>query len=227
MGLGDGFLPSGNTSSPKPMETQIHVVRLQWANPSEKKSFKKIIFIFISNHFATLKHGKLLKFTHKEDKNTHITHGQYHGYWWPGDAMNRGINGKVIDLVCPEHSGFSTRMYKTIQGPMVCILDLGYHCTIDDVIKWKYFPRYWPFVKGIPLTKASDAELWCCSWSVPEQTVEQKIETPMIMLIMTSIMKRLKVLVHQSARWWLKHSICLPFRFSQLSIILLIGACFF
>ena len=35
----------------------------------------------------------------------------------------------------------------------------------DDVIKWKHFPRYWPFVRGIhrwiPLTKASDTELWC------------------------------------------------------------------
>ena len=35
----------------------------------------------------------------------------------------------------------------------------------DDVIKWTHFPRYWPFVWGIhrsiPLTKASDAELWC------------------------------------------------------------------
>ena len=37
----------------------------------------------------------------------------------------------------------------------------------DDVIKWQYFPRYWPFVRGIhrsrwiPHTKASDAELWC------------------------------------------------------------------
>ena len=36
----------------------------------------------------------------------------------------------------------------------------------DDVIKWKHFPRYWPFVRGIdrsrwiPRTKASDAELW-------------------------------------------------------------------
>ena len=27
----------------------------------------------------------------------------------------------------------------------------------DDVIKWKHFMRYWPFVR----TKASDAELWC------------------------------------------------------------------
>ena len=34
----------------------------------------------------------------------------------------------------------------------------------DDDIKWKHFPRYWPFVPGIhrwiPITKASDTELW-------------------------------------------------------------------
>ena len=37
----------------------------------------------------------------------------------------------------------------------------------DDVIKWKHFPRYWPFVRGgqrwIPRAKASDTELWCFS----------------------------------------------------------------
>ena len=27
--------------------------------------------------------------------------------------------------------------------------------------KWRHFPRSWPFVRGIPRTKASDAELWC------------------------------------------------------------------
>ena len=43
----------------------------------------------------------------------------------------------------------------------------------DDVIKWKHFPRYWPFVRGftghrwIPRTKASDAKLWCFLWSAP------------------------------------------------------------
>ena len=37
-----------------------------------------------------------------------------------------------------------------------------------DVIKWKHFPRNWPFVRGIPHTKASDAELWCFLWSAPE-----------------------------------------------------------
>ena len=41
----------------------------------------------------------------------------------------------------------------------------------DDVIKWKHFPRNWPFVREIhrsrwiPHTKASDAELWCFLWS--------------------------------------------------------------
>ena len=44
----------------------------------------------------------------------------------------------------------------------------------DDVIKWKHFPRYWPFVRGIhrspvnsPHKKASDAEpfwFFICAW---------------------------------------------------------------
>ena len=42
-----------------------------------------------------------------------------------------------------------------------------------DVIKWKHFPRYWPFVRGIhrsPVNspqKAGDAELWCFLCSAP------------------------------------------------------------
>ena len=42
--------------------------------------------------------------------------------------------------------------------------------TNDDVIQWKHFPRYWPFVRGIrwiPHTKARDPELWfslICAW---------------------------------------------------------------
>ena len=43
----------------------------------------------------------------------------------------------------------------------------------DHVIKWKHLPCYWLFARRIhrsrwiPLTKASDAELWCfliCAW---------------------------------------------------------------
>ena len=43
----------------------------------------------------------------------------------------------------------------------------------------------------IPLTKTSDAGLWCFLWSPPEQTAEQSIKTPVIWyavaLIMTSL----------------------------------------
>ena len=45
-----------------------------------------------------------------------------------------------------------------------------YHNDHDDVIKWRHFPRHWPFVRGIygrqwiPLTKTSDADLWCFLW---------------------------------------------------------------
>ena len=34
--------------------------------------------------------------------------------------------------------------------------------------------------RWIPLTKASDAELWCFLWSTPQQTVEQTIKMPVI-----------------------------------------------
>ena len=34
--------------------------------------------------------------------------------------------------------------------------------------------------RWIPLTKASDAQLWCFLWSVPEQTIDQTIKMPVI-----------------------------------------------
>ena len=63
----------------------------------------------------------------------------------------------------------------------VCLFALNKHggktCSRhDDVIQWNHFSRYWPFLRGIhrgiPRTKASDAELWCFLWSAPEKTVE-------------------------------------------------------
>ena len=55
----------------------------------------------------------------------------------------------------------------------------------DDVIKWKHFLCYWPFVWGIhrspenstghrwiPRTKASDMGFWYFLWSAAESTVE-------------------------------------------------------
>ena len=72
-----------------------------------------------------------------------------------------------------------------------------YSACARDVIKWKHFPRYWPFVRGIhrppvvPLTKVSDTDPLCLLWSAPEQTVQQTIEALVIWnaiaLIMTSL----------------------------------------
>ena len=43
----------------------------------------------------------------------------------------------------------------------------------------------------IPLTKASDAQLWCFLWCAPKQTAEETMETPVISdtmaLIVTSL----------------------------------------
>ena len=33
---------------------------------------------------------------------------------------------------------------------------------------------------GFPVTKASDADLWCVLWSAPEQPMEQTLETPVL-----------------------------------------------
>ena len=55
-----------------------------------------------------------------------------------------------------------------------CAHGCGSH---DDVIKWKHFPRYWPFVWGIHRSPVNSPykgqwRQWCFLWSAPEWTVE-------------------------------------------------------
>ena len=67
--------------------------------------------------------------------------------------------------------------------------ELGHHFFRScEVIKWKHFPvtvPLWGECTGhrwIPLTKTSDAELWCFLWSAPERLCKHSrrrwIETP-------------------------------------------------
>ena len=69
-------------------------------------------------------------------------------------------------------------------------------CHHKAVIKWKHFRVAGPLCgeftghQWIPLTKASDAELWCFLWSALEQTVET-IETPVILDALALIMSSL------------------------------------
>ena len=57
---------------------------------------------------------------------------------------------------------------------------------VDNVIKWNMFRVTCPLRgestghRWIPLTKASEAELWCFLWSASEQTAEQTIKTSVI-----------------------------------------------
>ena len=53
----------------------------------------------------------------------------------------------------------------------ITLVSLKYH---GEVIKWKHFPRFWPFVQGINQSpvispnKGGDLELWCFPWTAPE-----------------------------------------------------------
>ena len=84
---------------------------------------------------------------------------------------------KLLTHITESIHGYSIReenyTYKcNIPWPLTLYLYPEMHH--DDVIKWKHFPCYWPFVWGIhrsPVNsphKASDAELWCFLWSSPE-----------------------------------------------------------
>ena len=75
----------------------------------------------------------------------------------------------------------------------------------DFIIKWKHFPRYWPFMRGIhratmdSLTKASDAELGCFLWSAPEQGLNKQSRHRLLETPSCSLWR------HSNAKlWWVK-----------------------
>ena len=100
---------------------------------------------------------------------------------WPSPA--RPSAGTVLiekKYILPSFSGYQRLRF--------VFLDQVIPLAHDDVIKWKHFPRYWSFVgeftghRWIPLTHASDAELWFFLFA-PEQTVSKQsrrwwFETP-------------------------------------------------
>ena len=95
---------------------------------------------------------------------------------------------------CYDYNQISRNRHRGSYDEASCPVLIGTH---DDVMTWKHFPCYWPFVRGIhrwPVnshTKASDAELWGFLWSASESTLKQTMETPVIWgaiaLTMTSL----------------------------------------
>ena len=84
---------------------------------------------------------------------------------------------KIIDLERQKHGCFTYStawllIYARSKGISQRLRSMN--TSHDDVIKWKHFPGYWPFVRGIhrsPVNSretASGAELWCFLWSASE-----------------------------------------------------------
>ena len=82
----------------------------------------------------------------------------------------------IVTTSCTASDGNFVNMIHCIaflvndESVLVCITTApnGWNPTHDDVIKWKHFPRYWPFVRGIhrwpvnsphkrPVTRSFDA----------------------------------------------------------------------
>ena len=84
----------------------------------------------------------------------------------------------MFSLICAQINGWINNGEAGDLRPNHAHYDVTvmYHCERmnpplikkhDDVVKWKHFPRYWPFVRGINRSP----ELWCFLWFAPEQTV--------------------------------------------------------
>ena len=116
-------------------------------------------FFKLNKHICSLHHFSILRWRRSsntfpmEDKDLcSLIKNQYHTCWWLGDTKNLRVRSRGIDWV----------LCRNVLMPATEEIN-----TNDEVIKWKYFARYWPFVRRshrwIPLTKASDEELWCFS----------------------------------------------------------------
>ena len=79
----------------------------------------------------------------------------------PNPTKPKGQRNLIRSISCLIKSIVMDRdFYKNIPYEVLFILSWWRH-------QWKHFPRYWPFVVNIPLTKPSDTELWCFLWSAP------------------------------------------------------------
>ena len=103
----------------------------------------------------------------------------------------RLLSEQRIALSC--HFPWSTHLGTSFEENIGNVFGLIVNDNQNQIIKWKHFPRYWPFVRGIhrwPVNSphnGRDAELWCFLWSEPKQTAETPAIGDAIVLIMTSL----------------------------------------
>ena len=121
----------------------------------------------------------------------HHHHNYHHRHYQYLYRLNKNISFQPpVNVVTNNCFGISS-----IFAHNSASMKVGQIMNHDAVIKWKHFPRSWPFVRGIHrspvvlLTKASDTELCCFLWSACEQAVDQTTETPVIWDAIALIMK--------------------------------------
>ena len=100
------------------------------------------------------------------------------------DTTYLSREGEVCCVFCTSLNNCTgeVKEWKNWLKNMICRIQYARMLTISALL-WFYhevlvnswwrhqmetFPRYWPFVRGIHLTKVSDAELGCFLWSEPE-----------------------------------------------------------
>ena len=64
---------------------------------------------------------------------------------WLGQRHAKQTNRALHNLVCPHTQPWLPTVNTPLTNPLYFIVAFSH----DDVIKWKHFPRYWPFVRGI------------------------------------------------------------------------------
>ena len=96
----------------------------------------------------------------------------FYGWLWCNDRFESKQNTNVYDKL--KHSA-KVRNFHDIH-PNCCskLLYMPIESMHDDVITWKHFPRYWPFVRGIHRSPviSSHKDQWCgalmfsmiCAW---------------------------------------------------------------
>ena len=124
--------------------------------------------------FCHTSYDELDHLEHRITRNTIFMYGQHGQDYWASIWLNRRIYMKYIVfysidgscVFCYQLRQVSTvlpwlgscKFYPYPPGPLA--LGCSYN---DDVIKWKHFPRYWPFVRGIhwsPVNSPHKGQ-WC------------------------------------------------------------------
>ena len=135
-------------------------------------------------HFSTLiRSGSWNIFM--ENKELFIPCGSWLCYCWPWKLKYLDL---FLQTACPEYQNGQltvlylwhdmTRIWVDI-GPDNGLFSHTTNTLPDKADRW------------IPLTKASDADIWCLLWSAPDPTVKQTIETPVIWDAIAHIMTSL------------------------------------